>query len=485
MHTFFANLLFIIYFFPTPIHSVTLAETDTLQDDSFTKADRIIVSNGYAYLTSTDTSASGEYDYLTIVNLNGLEVTGTLQNSTFADTPAIGVSSDGNYVYAVSAFYQRLVVVDVVDKSAPFIVGFLEDDYFADAHSLVIAGDYLFVSDGTTNAVTVVSINGSPSLLGSIATESLPTTLAAANDKLFVGSSTNKLEIFDISDLSDLSQVTSSSLTGPSGCSYKKSSGMLASGTDLYMAVNIHSLVVINAETASPAQASCLEDADMQDVIIGHTDGDYLCAVALDSSDSYRVLLIPNTDTTAMSLDNIVAETITGTPIAIVGEGEKIYVLKEQHTIDEFTITIPTTLEPATTSESATTTSDSTSSSSSTLEDNNVSDEIVNNNNESTEVQGTLTWWILILVTIIAMCVCIPCCAYVNQKYVRPARIARMNRLENEKYSYNDYEDTPKTNTRSMWGSSASRERGLSLNEQANTNTVKWDYARDVPDYHD
>jgi len=467
MHTFSANLLFIIFFFPTLSHSVTLAETDTLQDERFTKADRIVVSSGYAYLTSTDTSASGEYDYLTIVDLNGLEVAGTLQNSTFADTPAIGVSSDGNYVYAVSAFYKRLVVVDVADKSSPFIVGFLENDNFADAHSLVISGEYLFVSDGSSNVVTVVSINGFPALVGTgtIATESLPTTLAAANGQLFVGSSANKLQIFDISDLSDLSQVTSTSLTGPSGCSYKKSSGLLASGTDLYMAVNIHSLVAINAETDTPTQASCLEDAEMQDVIIGHIDGDYLCAVALDSSDNYHLLLISNTDTTALSLTDSVTETITGTPITMAGEGDKVYVLKEQHTIDEFTITVPTTVEPGSTAQP----SDSTSTSSSNGE----------------EIQGSLTWWILILVTVCGMCICIPCCAYINQKYVRPARIARMNRLENDKYSFNNSEDNiPKGNSMLNWRSSTSREReGTTLRMAPRSNTLKWN--ADIPDYQE
>jgi len=484
MHTFSANLLFIIFFFPTLSHSVTLAETDTLQDERFTKADRIVVSSGYAYLTSTDTSASGEYDYLTIVDLNGLEVAGTLQNSTFADTPAIGVSSDGNYVYAVSAFYKRLVVVDVADKSSPFIVGFLENDNFADAHSLVISGEYLFVSDGSSNVVTVVSINGFPALVGTgtIATESLPTTLAAANGQLFVGSSANKLQIFDISDLSDLSQVTSTSLTGPSGCSYKKSSGLLASGTDLYMAVNIHSLVAINAETDTPTQASCLEDAEMQDVIIGHIDGDYLCAVALDSSDNYHLLLISNTDTTALSLTDSVTETITGTPITMAGEGDKVYVLKEQHTIDEFTITVPTTVEPGSTAQP----SDSTSTSSSNGEENSVSDELINNNNSSTEeIQGSLTWWILILVTVCGMCICIPCCAYINQKYVRPARIARMNRLENDKYSFNNSEDNiPKGNSMLNWRSSTSREReGTTLRMAPRSNTLKWN--ADIPDYQE
>jgi len=410
---------------------VTLIETGTLQSDDIIGADRFAVSNGFGYLVSTTSVSSGENDYLAIVDLSSLTIVSTLSDGHFANTPAVAVS--GDYAYIVSAFHTHLITVDVSDKSAPAISGTpLVDTNFAGAHSIAVLGSHLYISrnDVSNPIVTVVSIEtqDSPSIVTTITLEGTapPTTLAAASDKLFIGSSSNKLYVYDISDPTNPSSI--SSLAGPSGCSYKRSSGLLTSESDLYMTANYHSLIAVSISD-SPAHADCLENDEMQEVLIGYVSGEYLYTAAMDSDDAYRLLPIANSDPSALALASNEAISLTGTPLAIGGENDKIYVLNSQHTIAE--ITIQPTSEPDTDTDTGSDGTDTDQATTAEPATNTNADEVTSVSDEisKTEIQGNTAWWLLILITTCLMCFCVPVCAMINMKYVRPYRISRLERL--------------------------------------------------------
>jgi len=408
---FFANLLFII-FLPFLSFGVTLSKTNTLTSDQIKEADRFVVSNGYGYLASTTNDVGGTYNYLAVMDLSTMTIVHKLEDPKFAETPAIAVS--GDYVYVVSSFQKTLSIVDATTKNSISIVGHINNDNFAGAHSIAVLGDYAYVSreDSSTHVVTVVSIatKTDPAIETTITLDSAsrPTTLAAVSGELFVGSSMNKLSIYDISDPTDPKIVTS--LQGPSGCSYKPSGGLLVSGADLYMSVNNHNLAVVDD---SGSHTSCLKNDELQEVRLGHVQDDYLYVIAADSGGvNYRLQAIDKTDTSSLTITDFQVSIGTEIPLVIQGDGDKIYILKQGNTVEEISIAQTTEAE---TTEAETTTVEPSSTEAAAQEG-------------DTDVQGNMTWWLLIIITTLFMCVCCPCGAYINMKYIRPWSAARLER---------------------------------------------------------